>query len=84
MVKGGEAFSHKCSAITSIKISNPNFHKEFVHLTIHVQVDNKVVLAYLLKMGDTCSPQLLKISKSIWNYLLFNRVTITSEYLQAG
>ena len=32
MVKGGEAFSHKCSTITSIKISNPNFHKEFVTL----------------------------------------------------
>ena len=32
MVKGGEAFSNKCSTITSIKISNPNFHKEFVTL----------------------------------------------------
>ena len=32
MIKGGEAFSHICSTITSIKISNPNFHKEFVTL----------------------------------------------------
>ena len=32
MVKGGEAFSHKCSRTTSIKICNPNFHKEFVTL----------------------------------------------------
>ena len=32
IVKLGEAFSHKCSTITSIKISNPNFHKEFVTL----------------------------------------------------
>ena len=29
MVKG-EAFSHKCSRITGIKICSPNFHKEFV------------------------------------------------------
>ena len=32
MVKGGEAFSHKCSRITGIKICNPNFHKKFVTL----------------------------------------------------
>ena len=32
MVKGREAFSHKCSRITGIKICNPNFHKEFVTL----------------------------------------------------
>ena len=30
MIKGGEAFSHKCSGTTSIKICYPNFHKEFV------------------------------------------------------
>ena len=32
MVKGGEDFSHKCSRITGIKTSNPNFHKDFVTL----------------------------------------------------
>ena len=32
MVKGGKAFSHKCSRITGIKVCNPNFHKEFVTL----------------------------------------------------
>ena len=32
MVKGGEAFSYKCSRITEIKIWNLNFHKEFVIL----------------------------------------------------
>ena len=48
---------------------------------IHVQVDNKVALAYFLKMCGTRSPQLLKISKSIWNYLLSHQITITAEYL---
>ena len=28
-VKEREAFSHKCSRTTGIKICNPNFHKEF-------------------------------------------------------
>ena len=32
MAKGGEAFSHKCSRTTGIKIYNPNFHKEFATL----------------------------------------------------
>ena len=32
MVKGGEAFLHKFSRTTGIKICNPNFRKEFVAL----------------------------------------------------
>ena len=32
MVKGREAFLHKCFKITGIKICKPNFHKEFVRL----------------------------------------------------
>ena len=57
------------------------FTKNLSHMTIHVQVDNKVVLAYLLKMGGTRSSQLLKISKSIWNYLLSGQITTNAEYL---
>ena len=34
-------------------------------------------------MGGTRSPQLLKISKSIWNYLLSHQITITAEYLSS-
>ena len=32
-------------------------------------------------MGGTCSSQILKISKSIWNYRLSHQITITAEYL---
>ena len=64
MVIGEEGFSHKCSRITGIKIDNP-FTKYLSDLTIHVQVDNKVALAYLLKMGGFRNPQLLKTAKSI-------------------
>ena len=32
-------------------------------------------------MGGTCNLQLLKIIKSIWNYLLSHQITITAEYL---
>ena len=79
MVNGGEAFSHKCSRTTSIN-AILTFTKNLPHLTIRVQVDNKVALAYLLKMGRTRNPQLLKISKSVWNYLLSSQIIITAEY----
>ena len=67
--------------LLALKFAILTFTKNLSHLTIHVQVDNKVALAYLLKMGGTRSPQLLKISKSIWNYLLSHQITITAEYL---
>ena len=57
------------------------FTKNLSHLTIYVRIDNKTALAYLWKMVDTRSPQLLKISKSIWTYLLSHQITITTENL---
>ena len=65
----------------ALKFAILTFTNNLSHLTIHVQVDNKVALAYLLKMGISRNLQLLKISKSIWNYLLFHQIIITTEYL---
>ena len=81
MVKGGEAFSHKCSRITGIKICNPNFHKEFVTLDHSCSSRQQRCSGILLKVDGTCSPQFLKISKSVWNYLLSHQTTITAEYI---
>ena len=67
--------------LLELKFAILTFTKNLSHLTIHVQVDNKVALAYLLNVGGTRNPQLLKISKSIWNYLLSHQITITAEYL---
>ena len=55
--------------------------KNFSYLTIHVQVNKKVALASLLNTGGTRNPQLLKIRKSIWNYLLSHQITISIENL---
>lgn len=44
-------------------------------------MDNKVTISFLLKVRDTCNQQLLSISKSIWNYLLFHQIMITAENL---
>ena len=67
--------------LVALKFAMLTFTKNLWHLAIHVQVDKKVALAYLLKMGGNHSPQFLKISKSIWNYLLPRQVIITAEYL---
>ena len=54
----------------AVKFAILTFRKNLSNLTIHIQMDNKVVLSYLLKMEGTHSLELLKISKSIWRYLL--------------
>ena len=78
----GEKYFHiNVLELLALIFSILTFTKDLSHLTIHVLVDNKVALAHLLKMGDTLSPQLLKTSKSIWNYLLSRQITITAGYL---
>lgn len=51
--------------LLALKFVALTFKKNLSNLTIHDQVDNKVALAYFLKMGGTHNPQLLKIIKSI-------------------
>ena len=47
--------------LLALKFAILTFTKNLSHLIIYVQVDNKVALAYLLKMGGTRGPQLLKL-----------------------
>ena len=75
MVKGGEAFSHKCSRITDIKICNPNFHKEFVTLDHSCSSGQKSRSGISLQDG-----QLLKISKSRFGIIYY---PIRSQLLQS-
>ena len=46
---------------------------------IHIQVDNMTALCYLLKIGGTRYPELMQISKKIWEFLLGQGVAITAE-----
>ena len=67
--------------LLALKFTILIFTKNLPHFTIHVQIDNKVAQTYILKMGGTRSPQFLKISKSISNYLLSRLITTTAEHL---
>ena len=43
---------------------------------IHVQMDNKIALSYLVKMGGTHNKDTLGLSKQIWYYLQSKKITI--------
>ena len=64
---------HKCFRTNGCEILT--FTRNLSILTIHIQMDKKVTLSYLLKV------KFLKISKSIWHYLLFHGIIITAKYL---
>ena len=48
---------------------------------IHLKIDNKTALAYLVKMGGTKNKYLTQKSKELWEYLLSKETTLTAEYL---
>ena len=58
------------------------------NIAIHLQIDNKIALSYLLKMGGggggTHNRELLHISKSIWSYLLRKQIAMSAEYLPSA
>ena len=43
-----------------VKLAVLTFTKNLSNLTVHIQIDHKVALSYLLKMGGTDSLELLK------------------------
>ena len=55
--------------------------RDKTHCHIHFKMDNKTAVAQLNKMGGTKSENLLKITRSIWEYCLAREITLTAEYL---
>ena len=48
---------------------------------VHLMIDNKSALAYLVKMGGTKSRHLMEKAKTIWDFLLSRGIMLTAEYL---
>lgn len=52
---------------------------------VHLQMVNMVVLSYIKKMvgggGGNHNKVLSGLAKEIWDYLIVNRITITTKYL---
>ena len=51
--------------LMAVKFAILTFTKNLSNLTIHIQMDRKVTLSYILKMGSTRRLEILKISKLI-------------------
>ena len=51
--------------LMAVKFAILTFTKNLSNLTIHIQMDRKVTLSYILKMGSTSRLEILKISKLI-------------------
>ena len=51
--------------LIAVKLVILNFTKGKLVTTIHLQIDKMTALPYLVKMGRTCSPELLQVTKEI-------------------
>ena len=50
-------------------------------LHVHLRMDNRTEVAYVLKMGGTRSLVLVGIAQELWGYALTKQITLTAEYL---
>ena len=48
---------------------------------VHLRMDNRTAITYILKMGDTRSTVLLQIAQELWEFSLSNKIILTAEYL---
>ena len=67
-----------------MKLAILTFTKSELITAIHLQIDNMTALSYLVKMGETRSPELLQVAKVKWDYLLANGIAVTAEYLPSS
>ena len=81
MVEKERGHSKSVLELNHLKFAIRTFTKNVSNLSIPIQLNKKVALSYLLKMQGTHSLELLKISKSIWHYLLSYAIIIFAEYL---
>ena len=81
VVQEGAGSTYQSAGTSSHKVCILTFAKMWKMLAIHIQVDNMTALSYLLKMGGTKNPDLMHISKEIWEFLLGQRIMITAKHL---
>ena len=67
--------------LKAVHLALLTFIRIFPKKAFHVQIDNMIALAYLVKMRGSSNQQMRKHSKQIQSFLLSREVTITAEYL---
>ena len=48
---------------------------------MHLRIDNSTTVAYINKMGGTQSGRLVDLTKNLFDYALYRRITVTAEHL---
>ena len=66
--------------LKAVHLAILTFTKSRIVQTIHVQMNDKIALSYLVKMGRT-HKDLLGLSKQTCDYLQSKKIIITAEYL---
>ena len=67
--------------LKAVHLAILTFTKFKIVYRMHVQMDNKVALSLLVKMGGTHNKEILGLSKQICDYLQSKKILITAEYL---
>ena len=79
IVHGGTKVSQNVLELKAAKLAIMSFTlKERDAISVHIRMDNMTALSYLMKMGGTKNQELTAISKEIWQYLLKQKMTITT------
>ena len=67
--------------LSAIKFAILIFPKMWKMSALHIQAGNKIALSYFLKMRGRKNPELIQISKEIWEFPFRYGITITAEHL---
>ena len=83
VVQEGTGSTYQSAGTSSHKVRHLDIcqNMENVSYTYPIQVDNMTAWSYLLKMGGTKNPDLMQVSKEIWEFLLGQWITITAKHL---
>ena len=66
--------------LRGVKLAILIFYRYKKDVAVHVQMDNKAALAYLVKMGGTRNLLMIQEAKKIWEFCLASQITLTAEY----
>ena len=67
--------------LIAVEYAIKTFTRDKQVTSIHLQNDNTCALAYIVNMEGTKNPEMAKVTKSIWSYLLSKEITCTAEYI---
>ena len=69
--------------LLAVKLTLQTFLKDQKLFSVHIEMDNVLVLTYLKNIGErgTQDKKMTKTAKEFWEMLLSHGITITVEYL---